>query len=181
MPISVAEAARQLESRGLLERWRTDQSERIIDLVSALIGRDIPRDLADFYRERIRYIVQYSSILPVWNSYVGWRMPGDDLTRFLHHDVIPLFSDGCGSRFVLDLTPGVEVPAVYFIDHAEEDKGPNYAVGSSLGRFLLLAGDHDRAFDEAWPEKWELTIDPDLVSCPRAPAIWATQAFRGMD
>jgi len=28
---------------------------------------------------------------------------------------------------------------------------------------------------ENWPAKWELTIDPDLERCPRAPAIWNTE------
>ncbi len=173
MTISVCQAACQLEARGVLWRTRQDQSERIIPHLSDLIGQDLPADLKDFYRERIACIDQFDSILPHWNPYVGWRTPGDVFTRYLHHQIMPLFGDGCGSHFVLDLTPGVEVPAVYFLDHECEDVGPLYATGSSLGAFMLLLADHDRAFQESWPEKWELAIDPDLGSCPRAPPIWA--------
>jgi len=51
MPVS--EAARQLEERGLLKRERQDHSERVIEHVGNLLGRELPPDLASFYRERI--------------------------------------------------------------------------------------------------------------------------------
>jgi hypothetical protein len=38
--------------------------------------------------------------------------------------------------------------------------------------FLLLLADHDRSYDENWPQRWELKVDPDIERCPRAPAIW---------
>jgi len=65
------------------------------------------------------------------------------------------------------------VPAVYFFDHEDSYERPHWAAGSSLGAFLLLLADGDRAHAEAWPQKWELSIDPDIEKCPRAPAIWA--------
>jgi hypothetical protein len=39
---------------------------------------------------------------------------------------------------------------------------------------MLLAADHDKAYAEDWPERWQLSIDPDIDKCPRAPAIWNT-------
>jgi hypothetical protein len=85
---------------------------------------------------------------------------------------VPIFFDGCGSLFGLDLASGDTTPAVYFFDHADEFAKPRWAAGSSLGAFLLLAADHDQAYEENWPERWQLAIDPDLDKCPRAPAIW---------
>jgi hypothetical protein len=64
------------------------------------------------------------------------------------------------------------VPAVYFFDHEREFRTPQWAAGSSLGAFLLLLADGDRAHREGWPPKWELAIDPAPDKCPRAPAIW---------
>jgi hypothetical protein len=61
---------------------------------------------------------------------------------------------------------------VYFFDHQDEYERPRWAAGSSLGAFLLLYADHDRAYAEDRPDGWELEIDPDIDKCPRAPAIW---------
>jgi hypothetical protein len=113
------------------------------------------------------------AIAPVWNHHVGWRTPDSLVTEFLALNVIPLFYDGCGNKFCLDLTPGVETPAVYFFEFQVGVRGPEWAAGSSLGAFMLLAADRDRALDEKWAERWELTIDPDLDKCLRAPPIWA--------
>jgi hypothetical protein len=70
------------------------------------------------------------------------------------------------------LTPGIERPAVYFFDKEDSFEKPAWAAGSSLGVFLLLLADHDRSYDENWPQRWELKVDPDIERCPRAPAIW---------
>jgi hypothetical protein len=56
--------------------------------------------------------------------------------------------------------------------HLSVNQQHQWAAGSSLGAFLLLLADGDRAHREAWPPKWELAIDPDLEKCLRAPAIW---------
>lgn len=173
MRISVAKAMEHLEGRGLLSCFRRPWPEQIIPYVEGLIGRPLPQDLVDLYREGIAEIVEYAAIVPVWNDRVGWRTPESLVTELLHVDAIPLFYDGCGSKFALDLTPGVETPAVYFFDHDDRSGFPSWAAGSSLGAFLLLAADHDRAIEEGWPEKWELAIDPDIDKCPRARAIWA--------
>ena len=62
---------------------------------------------------------------------------------------------------------------MYFFDACDLYATPQWAAGSSLGAFLLLLADHDRSYDEKWPKKWELRIDPDIDKCPRARAIWA--------
>jgi hypothetical protein len=97
-----------------------------------------------------------------------------DSTALLHVQAVPIFFDGCGSLYGLDLSSGDLTPAVYFFDHEDEFSKPHWAAGSSLGAFLLLLADHDRAYRENWSERWQLAIDPDLDNCPRAPAIWNT-------
>jgi len=74
MAITVSDAARILEERGNLKRSRKDQSEWVIGFVSRLIGRTIPKDLAEFYRERIERIGDFGTTIPVWNDHVG-RVP----------------------------------------------------------------------------------------------------------
>lgn len=173
MRISVAQAVHQLENRGVLRRFRHAQSDKIIPYVQSLISRPLPQDLIDFYREEIAGVSECDAIAPAWNDYVGWRTQDALVTELLPVSAIPLFYDGCGNKFALDLTPGVERPAIYFFDHEDGFARPRWAAGSSLGAFLLLAADQDQAFEEKWPEKWELAIDPDIDRCPRARAIWA--------
>ncbi|MDX9999564.1 MAG: SMI1/KNR4 family protein, partial [Phenylobacterium sp.] len=148
MWISVAEAARRLEARGELERLRRDDSERIIARAQELLQRPLPQDLIDFYRERIGRIGDFVAITPVWNDHVGWNSSDEALFELIHADALPLLGDGRGSTFGLDITPGVATPAVYFFDHENEFAFLSFAAGSSLGAFLLLAADHDRALEE---------------------------------
>ena len=89
---------------------------------------------------------------------------------------VPLISDGCGSLFGLDLSAADAGPAVYFFDHEDEFRTPRWAAGSSLGLFLLVLADSDRALSEGWPLQWALKLDPDLDKCRRAPAIWNTNS-----
>jgi hypothetical protein len=173
MKMPISEAATRLEEHGLLRRERNDHSTRVIEHVRSLLGRDLPNDLMDFYRERIAQIGDFHALTPEWNDHVGWRSPDRLVTMLSHVDAVPLFDDGCGNVYGLDLTPGVETPAVYFFDHERDFEGPAWSAGSSLGAFLLLLADQDRAHDEGWPQKWELAVDPDIDKCPRAPAIWA--------
>jgi hypothetical protein len=171
--IPVSDAARELEARGALKRRRQDHSERVIAHVGALLGRELPPDLIDFYRENVDRLGDFTAQAPVWNDHVGWRTEERWTTLLLPALAVPLFDDGCGNYYGLDLTPGVETPGVYFFDKGDGYERPAYAAGSSLGAFMLLLADHDRSFDEKWPDRWELRIDPDIDKCPRAPAIWA--------
>ena len=172
MRISIHEAARQLEERGLLKRERNNHSDRLIEHVRELLGRELPTDLIDFYRERIASIGEFPSMAPHWNERIGWRTPDRLVTRLSHADAVPVFNDGCGNFYGLDLTAGVEVPAVYFFDHETGYEIPEWAAGSSLGVFLLILAEQDRAYAEGWPPRWQLKIDPDIEKCQRAPAIW---------
>lgn len=173
MRVAVSDVAKQLEGRGLLKWEPHDHAGRVIEHVQSLLKRELPADLADFYRERILRIGDFYAMTPEWNDHVGWRSPDSLVTQLLHVNAAPLFDDGCGSLYGLDLTPGVGTPAVYFFDHERGYEQPEWAAGSSLGAFLLILADQDRAHAERWPQKWELGIDPDLERCPRAPAIWA--------
>jgi hypothetical protein len=173
MRVPVQEAAKSLEQRGLIRRHRIDDSARIIGYVSEEIGRDLPDDLVDFYRERIDFIgSDFMAIAPIWSDWVGWRPGSIEVNALLHVNAVPIFWDGCGNLFGLDLSSGASVPAVYFFDHDHEFSKPEYAAGSSLGTFLLLLGEDDRAYAEGWPMGWELKIDPDIDRCPRARAVW---------
>jgi hypothetical protein len=172
MIISVSEAARRLEARGLLVRSRRSGGERVIAHVRTVLGIDLPQDLSDLYREGIEQVDDYFAMTPVWNEYVGWQSSDAQVTELLHVMAVPLFGDGFGNLYGLDLTPGADPRAVYFFDHERNYEEPGYAVGSSLGAFLLLLADQHRAHAESWPEKWQLKIDPDIDKCPRATAIW---------
>lgn len=173
MRIPVSEAAHELEARGALRRRRHGHPERVIAHVGALLGCELPQDLIDFYNENIDSIGEFTAQVPVWNDHVGWRTEDRWTTILLPAFAAPLFDDGCGNLYGLDLTSGGETPAVYFFDSCDLYATPQWAAGSSLGAFLHLLADSDRAYDEGWPAKWQLRIDPDLEKCPRAPAIWA--------
>ena len=172
--IDVAAAAHELEQKGLLRRDRADNAERIIRHVSQQLGQKLPTDLEALYRESISRVGEFDAITPVWNDRVGWRPVAVEATRLLSSQAVPIFSDGCGSLYGLDLSAGDNVPAVYFFDHDDQFAIPRWAAGSSVGAFLLLLGESDRAGREGWPSNWELAIDPDIEGCPRAPAIWNT-------
>lgn len=169
---TVEEAVEVIEALGLLKRGRATDPERIIGHVSRVISCALPRDLEALYRANIAAVADFPAVLPVWNDHVGWRTPDSDLTCLLHQQAVPIFGDGCGSLYGLDLTAGLGTPAVYFFDHDDAFSRPQYAAGSSLGTFLILLANGDRAHKEGWPAKWELRFDPDIEKCPRAPAIW---------
>jgi hypothetical protein len=170
--ITVSEAARTLEKRGALRRARIDQSAQVIEYVAKLVGRPLPEDLADFYREHIDRMGDFRTTTPVWNEHVGWLTRNSVIDWLLAANAIPIFDDGCGNLFGVDVSRVTDEPAVYFFDHEKEFKYPSYAVGSSIGAFLLLLAERDTAIDEKRAPGWELGIDPDLDKCPRAPPIW---------
>jgi hypothetical protein len=172
MRIPVEKAVRDLEARGLIKRERHDHSEKIIARVQQLVGRPLPLDLIDFYRAQIARIGDDDALGPAWNDWLGQITTDGGADHLLAVDAVPLFTDGCGSLFGLDITPGVETPGVYFFDKDDGYGKTNYAAGSSLGTFLLLYADRGTAYTENWPDRWQLKIDPDIDKCPRAPAIW---------
>jgi hypothetical protein len=161
-----------LEGRGALGRRRKDQADWVVEHVGGMIGRPIPADLADFYRENIDWIGAFQTTIPVWNDYV--RRVTDDgcIDWLLPGQAIPIFSDGCGNFFGVDISRVSDHPAVYFFDKQDDWEKPGYAAGSSIAAFLLLLAEHDIAIEERRPAKWELAIDPDLGMCSRAPPIW---------
>ncbi len=95
-----------------------------------------------------------------------------EVTELAHANAVPLFNDGCGNLFGLDLLFENTAPAVYFFDHEVGFEKPEYAAGSALGPFLLLLAQHDQAIREGRASGWELAVDPDIDKCPRAPPIW---------
>ncbi len=172
MTITVREAAAALEELGTLRRTREDHSAKIIDRVGELLGRELPSDLKEFYRQRIARIGDFDAIFPHWNPRVGWKPMATEVTELAHVNAVPLFNDGCGNLFGLDLLSRNTASAVYFFDHEVGFEKPEYAAGSTLGPFLLLLSQHDRAIQEGRAPGWELTVDPDIDKCPRAPPIW---------
>lgn len=172
MHIDVAAAAHQLEQKGALRRHSSDNADRVIRKVSEQLGQELPADLAALYRENISQVGEFDAIAPIWNDRVGWRHASVETTRLRSAQAVPIFLDGCGSLYGLDLSGRAAAPAVYFFDHEDGFARPRWAAGSSIGAFLLLLGESERAEREKWPPRWELTIDPELEKCPRAPAIW---------
>jgi hypothetical protein len=172
LTLSVSEAVRILEGRGAVGRRRKNQAAWVIDFVSRLIGRPIPADLADFYRENLEWVGDFQATIPVWNDHVSRVTDDGAVGRLMAAKAIPLFWDGCGSLYGVDVSTDTDHPAVYFFDHEDGWEKPAYAAGSSIGTFLLLLAEHDAAIDEKRPQGWELKIDPDLGNCPRAPPIW---------
>ena len=172
MILSVAEVAQILEEKGLLKRRKWDESERLIDHIEELLDRPIPEDLKNFYRQRIEWVGEFHAIFPTWNRHVGWRPASIPMTELLPAQAAPLFFDGFGNIYGLDLSSASDPPAVYFFDDWDLYERPHYAAGSSLGRFLLLLAEQRTAFDEGRSAGWELEIDPDIEKCPRAPALW---------
>jgi hypothetical protein len=171
--ISVSEAASALHARGALKTRREDYSERILARVEAMLGRPPPRDLADFYAARITSVAAYDAIMPEWNSWVGWRTPIErELGQLLDVEALPVFRDKRGNLFGLDLSAETERPDVYFFERASNFSKPAWAAGSSLGAFMLLLSDYDRAYQQSWPTGWEARIDPSISACLRAPPAW---------
>ena len=91
MTLSVAEACRQVETRALLKRERVDHSDLIIAKVSAVLGRELPSDLADFYRERVASIVEFVAIAPAWNDRMGWPTEDRLMTELAHVQAVSVF------------------------------------------------------------------------------------------
>ena len=172
MTVTVAEAVRRLKGQGVLQPNRLDQSAQVIARVQTLLGQDLPQDLVAFYVANIEYVGDFAAIAPTWNDRVGWLRESVKVTDLLHVQAVPLFLDGFGNLFGLDLTPAVKPPAVYFFDHEYGYDQPQYAAGSCLGAFLLLLAEQERAYKERRPAGWELAIDPDIDKCPRAPPLW---------
>jgi hypothetical protein len=171
MDITVSEACRVLEARGALRRSRRGDAEGVIQQVRERLGGRMPADLEALYREQVASIGDFAAILPEWRERPEWRREGS-VGLLLHADAVPIFSDGCGNFYGLDLASGDQRPAVYFFDSEDMFERPHWAAGSSLARFLLLLAEHDQALDEGRLPGWELSIDPDIDKCPRAPAIW---------
>lgn len=172
MPLTVTSASALLEHRGVLRRHRTDFNEAVIGQARAALGEPLPPDLEEFYRCNIDTLGDFQAVRPEWRS-AGSSADRDwQLKQLLKARAVPLFLDGCGSLFGLDLTQGANPPAVYFFDHVDQFERPAWAAGSSLAKFLLLLADQDRAHAEGWPPGWELAIDPAIGGCPRAPAAW---------
>lgn len=172
MTISVEEAIQKLEGRGMLIRRARNQSEKIIELASELIGHRPPTDLVDFYRANVAEVGEYFATTPVWNQRVGWIKRDWVMDRLLPLQAIPIFDDGCGSLFGVDISTDNDHPAVYFFDHETRLEGVDYAAGSSIGAFLLLLAEQSATFGQHRPPGWQLKIDPDIDKCARAPPIW---------
>lgn len=172
MSVSISEAVRVLDERGLLARRRNDQADWVIDFVGKLIGRPASGDLAEFYRQNIDRVDVFSATVPVWNDHVGRVTDDGAIDRLLAAKAIPIFWDGSGSLYGVDISEAADHPAVYFFDHEDGWEKPAYAAGSSIGAFLLLLAEHDIALEEKRAAGWELGIDPDLDKCSRAPPIW---------
>jgi hypothetical protein len=171
MIITVQEACCTLDAQGALRRRPGGSPDGLVPYVRELLGDQVPADLEAFYREGVEAVGDFRAILPKWNERPERRREGM-LRALLPAQAVPIFSDGAGSLYGLDLSSGAASPAVYFFDHEDLFERPRWAAGSSLGHFLLLLAQQDRAIEEGRTPGWERRIDPNIDKCPRAPPIW---------
>lgn len=108
---SIADVAKALEQRHELVRARVDHSAQIIEHVSDEMGQQLPEDLKAFYRERIARIGDFLAVAPIWSERAGWRAGMVATTALLPARAVPIFSDGCGSFYGVDLDAGMRLPS----------------------------------------------------------------------
>ena len=109
----------------------------------------------------------------------------DDYYEFLAKSWLPVAEDGCGSRYLIDLTgPDQGDYPVFFWDHEyswdAEGRGviKGYAVASNVWIFSLLLLKHELEWDEAerlsWPFDRDRALqhDPNLAGVRSAPLPW---------
>src|SRR4051812_35696047 len=102
MDISVQAAIARLNRQGVVGRSKEQFIESMIAHVVHLLGRPLPSELEELYRQRVASIADFNAILPHRSGRMGFGYGGGDwLTDFLPAQVIPVFSDGCGSVFAL--------------------------------------------------------------------------------
>ncbi len=171
MGFTVQESCCTLDAQGALRRRPGGSPDGLVAYVRELLGDQMPADLEAFYREGVEAVGDFTAILPKWNERPDRRRDGM-LRALLPAQAVPIFSDGAGSLYGLDLSSGAASPAVYFFDHEDLFERPRWAAGSSLAHFLLLLGQQDQAIEEGRAPGWERGIDPDIDKCPRAPPIW---------
>jgi hypothetical protein len=175
MDISVREAIQRLDRQGLVVRSKELFLESMIAHIVFHLGQPLPSELEALYRERVARIAAFKADLPHRWGRMGFGYRGANwIKERLPVQAISIFGDGCGNEFCLDLSPGERGGAVYFFDHEVGFEEPQWAAGSTLGRFLMLLSLHDQSYQENWEPGWELEIDPDIDICPRARAIWNT-------
>ena len=97
------------------------------------------------------------------------------LPSWCGNNFIPVAGDGCGSEYVLSVTPVAGINPVFFVDH--EDDGvleePSYAVASSLWHFLHFLF-REELGDEGWPfdSHKVLNEDPEILKVENRILAW---------
>ncbi|MCE2987611.1 MAG: SMI1/KNR4 family protein, partial [Phenylobacterium sp.] len=118
MDISVREACRSLEAQGALRRRLRGSPDGLVAYVRELLGDQMPADLEALYREGVEAIGDFRAVIPKWNERPERRREGL-LRALLPAQAVPIFSDGAGNLYGLDLSSGAASPAVYFFDHED--------------------------------------------------------------
>lgn len=136
-----------------------------------LLSNQTPADLDAYQDESVAAVDNFRTVLPKLNQ--RCELCQEVMIRVLAPaQAVPIFWDGAGRLYGLDLFSEAASPAVYFFDHEGPFDRPRWAASPSLGRFLLLPGEQDQALEEGRTPGWEREIDPDIDKCPRAPPIW---------
>jgi len=120
MSFTIASVAKELEQRNELIRAHPDQAARIVERISEELGQELPDDLKAFYRKHIARIGDFLATSPIWSERAGWRSGMVETTILLSARAVPIFSDGCGSYYGVDIDAGDATPAVYFFDHQDQ-------------------------------------------------------------
>ncbi len=91
------------------------------------------------------------------------------------NNFVPVAGDGCGSNYVLTVSPTKGLNPVYFIDHEDEGmpEEPSYAVASNLWQFIRFLL-REELGDTGWPfdSHKMLKQDPELLKLEKRLLAW---------
>ncbi len=97
------------------------------------------------------------------------------LPSWCGNNFLPVAGDGCGSEYVLSVTPVAGLNPVFFVDHEDEGvlEEPSYAVASSLWHFLHFLF-REELGDEEWPfdSHKVLSVDPEILKVENRLLAW---------
>lgn len=113
MVVSFAEAVRALEARGQLTRHKYGgDATRLKLMLTEVFGPQHPGELAEFYGQAIASLGEFHAVSPGWSDRCGWGESAEILSDLMDVGAAPLFNDGCGNIYGLDLTADDATPAV---------------------------------------------------------------------
>jgi cell wall assembly regulator SMI1 len=139
-----------------------------IDLLQQRIGVTLPAQLVEWLSICNGPCVAEGGVYGIRpdRKFLDMETRLESLPVWCGRNFIPVAGDGCGSHYVLAITPTNGLNPVYFVDH--EDEGvldePSYVVASDLWHFLHFLFQAELGA-EGWPfdRTKVLQEDPELI------------------